>query len=223
MDAMDIDRLRAELGMAEFARRLAAEPTLRAAWEARKAARADDPATTSSVHGLPPSVWNVSPTGRDHPLVRVPVGRRHVIRAVGDLVVVLRHWSDAGGRICFGAKCPLCPSERRREGYIDAIAARTLRDQTTELYRCVAAIPEAAIDALDGFDGMPMRGMKLMLYRKGERARTTVEILEESAAVELPPAIDVTLPLQRVWNLPAWPTADEEEKPATLPFRRKQA
>ena len=196
MDAADVRRLQAELGFGQFAKRMASDPELRAAWERL---RDEDPSLRSvaqkggaqpvesqPVGGspFPDRLWNVSREGRDHPIVAIPVGSRLTLRAVGDLVVVSRHWMDTGPKICFGKHCPHCPSERRRDGYFDAIAVRVLRDQTRELYRCIASITNAAVQALgDGDDGdTPLRGMKIEFFRAKKQSRTLVNVVEATCA-----------------------------------------
>lgn len=226
MDAVDIDfdRLRDELGLAGMNRRAAAEPAFAAAWADHRRRAAQERATREiELTGYPLSLWNVAEDGRDHgPVTSIPVGPWYVVRAVGELVTVDRHWTDTGPRVCFKHECPHCPSERRRDGYFDAIATRTLPDQTEEPYRRIVSVPNAAVQFLESLDH-PLRGAKVAFQRRAPRARTAVNVLEATSAWDLPPAIEIRKALIRLWNLPYWPVEKEDGSPVTLPFRRKQA
>lgn len=220
MDAIDIDKLRGELGIAGFAKRLAEDAELRAAFELHRQ-RQDAAAPTQGEARLTPQLWRVSADGYGFAVVSVPVGRPHRVRAVGDLVEVRRHWGNAGGALCFEANCKHCPSERRREGYFDGIFARKTAALEVELFRAIASVPAAALEMIEG---RPLRGMKLEFFRKTDKSRTQVAILEEECDYELPPAIDVRLPLARLWQLPYWPNGVvEEDEPRTILKFRKQA
>lgn len=220
MEAFDFEKLRAELGLGGFVRWLDADPARRAAHNAH-VKQIDAAAKDAVERWLPASVWKVSRDGYGFDIKSIEVGRPLVTRAIGELLVVKRHWNTGSSpALCFGERCMHCPSERRREAYFDAILKRIRRDQEVELYRAIVSVPNAAIADLEE---RPIRGMKIEFYRKTARARTRVAILEESCTQELPEAIDVRRPLTRLWQLPYWPdeTPAEGEQSNILKFRKQ--
>lgn len=218
-DAESVRRLREQLGFAKFADRLRSDPALKAAFEVMRA-EAVEVERGHDEDCAPVNVWRVATDGRGLPIVRIPVGAKHVVRAVGELVTVTRHWlGDGNSLICFGKTCKVCPANGQRDGYFDAIFSRRVGyEGQLEWFRGIAAVPAAAVEAIEG---RVLRGLRLSFYRKAARAKTIVGVVEEACQFDLPPAIDVRTPLMRLWSLPSWPGEAEQADPNILKFRKQ--
>jgi hypothetical protein len=203
--AFDLDAVLRELGTAKFAERLASDADFRAACQAYR-----EQQSKGVVAALPTTLWRIDPRGRDHRIERIAIGARHQMRAVGEMLIVSRHWSGRDASLCLGAGCPECGKRsKRREGYFDAVMARVGQVGREQPFRALACVPGAVVDELDG---RRLRGMKFEFFRASGQAKTVTKVIEEQCAYDLPPPLaDVRPILCRLWGFAEWPVNEGKE------------
>ena len=172
------------------------------------------------MEGIDPLVATLLADRRDPPFAAFPPNELRLIRALGEIVEVYKHWDDPQNVLtCIGDRCKACESSGKtvREGYIDALVKVWRRGEWGPPQRVIHRLPDKACCQ---FDGQEMAGSLFTLTRK-QKGGSEVCVQDSPCSFEWEP-LDVGAILCRRWRIKApsyWSTPSMESEPKILKFR----
>ena len=133
---------------------------------------------------------------------RVPASGDLVVWILGPIVGVYTHYSDGRSHPCLGDACTLCPSVRRRMGYLPGrVCDHDPAKNSWRKTNIVLELTEGARVAIEQLE--PYVGLVVSLHRakRGQANSPVVVSVHAEQTDKQPESFDVRAILERVWGL----------------------
>lgn len=168
--------------------------------------------------GIDPAVKALLADDREPPFAYFPPNELRLIRALGEIVEIYKHWDDPQNAItCIGNKCKACEASGKtvREGYVDALVKIFKGGQWGPPQRLIHRMPDKACRQ---FDGEVLAGTLFTMVRK-QKGGSEIAVQDAPCSFAWEP-LDLEAILCRRWRIkPPSYWAKSIEEPKILKFR----